>query len=186
MAKKLLTVVGGTGIQGGSVINAALKDGTYRLRAITRNPTSDKAEKLRAQGVEVVQADIGDEQSLVAAFAGSAAVFGVTDFVEPFAQGGPDKAVEVESAQGINIAKAASQTASLEHFIWSTLPNSERMSGGRHYVPHFAGKNRVDDYIKKDKALFAKTTFLWITLYGSNFEAPWFTPFKTASITLCA
>jgi putative NADH-flavin reductase len=65
---KLLTVVGGTGTQGLSLINAALKDGTFRIRAITRNPDSDKSKSLAAKGVEVVKADINDESSLIAAF----------------------------------------------------------------------------------------------------------------------
>ncbi|PNY27047.1 NmrA-like family domain-containing protein 1 [Tolypocladium capitatum] len=176
MAKKLLTVVGGTGTQGLSLINAALEDGTYAVRATTRNAASDKAEALRARGVEVVQADVGDEQSLVEAFKGSAAVYGVTDFFEPFTKHGPEKAVEIESAQGINLAKAASKTASLEHFIWSTLPNGGRLTGGKYLVPHFVAKNRVDDYIKQDEALHAKTTFLWITFYGNNFQYAAFAP----------
>ncbi|KND89128.1 NmrA-like family domain-containing protein 1 [Tolypocladium ophioglossoides CBS 100239] len=176
MAKKLLTVVGGTGTQGLSVINAALKDGTYKVRASTRNPTSEKAEKLRARGVEVVQADVSDEQSLVKAFEGSAAIYGITDFFEPFSKHGPEKAVEIESAQGINVAKAASKTASLEHFIWSTLPNGGKLTRGKYLIPHLVAKNQVDDYIEQDKALYSKTTFLWITFYGNNFQYPMFTP----------
>ncbi|KAM5344017.1 hypothetical protein ACJ41O_012554 [Fusarium nematophilum] len=176
MSKKLLTVVGGTGTQGLSLINAALQDGAYQVRALTRNASSEKAENLRARGVEVVQADVNDEQSLANAFKGSSAIFGVTDFFEPFTHHGPEKAVEVEAGQGINIAKAASQTATLEHFIWSTLPNSARVTQDKWKIPHFVAKNQVDDYIRQDKALLAKTTFFWITFYGNNFQYPVFTP----------
>jgi uncharacterized protein YbjT (DUF2867 family) len=65
---KLLTVIGATGNQGLSVINAALKGGTYRVRGLTRNPASEKATALASRGVEIVKADINDEQSLIAAF----------------------------------------------------------------------------------------------------------------------
>ena len=65
---KLLTVVGGTGSQGLSIINAALKAGGYKIRALTRNSGSEKAKGLIARGVEVAQADINDEQSLIKAF----------------------------------------------------------------------------------------------------------------------
>lgn len=65
---KLLTVVGATGTQGGSVITAALKEGTWKIRGITRNVNSNAAKALTAQGVEMVAADINDEQSLVKAF----------------------------------------------------------------------------------------------------------------------
>jgi hypothetical protein len=43
-------------------------------------------------------------------------------------------------------------------------------------VPHFEAKNKVDDYIKSKPKLFTKTTFLWITFYGTNHVLPIFTP----------
>lgn len=49
-------------------MNAALQDGTYKVRAVTRNVNSEKAKALAARGVEVVTADINSEQSLVKAF----------------------------------------------------------------------------------------------------------------------
>lgn len=65
---QLLTVVGGTGTQGRSVIDAALKNGYSKIRATTRNPDSKNAQELAAKGVEVVKADVNDEASLVKAF----------------------------------------------------------------------------------------------------------------------
>lgn len=65
---KILTVVGGTGTQGLSLINAALADRTYKIRALTRNTSSEKSQALAARGVEVVRADVNDEQSLIKAF----------------------------------------------------------------------------------------------------------------------
>jgi uncharacterized protein YbjT (DUF2867 family) len=173
---KVLTVVGGTGTQGLSLINAAIIDGSYHIRALTRNPSSEKAKALTAKGVEVVKADLNDEQSLIKAFEGSTAIFGVTDFFEPFAANGPEKAIEIEATQGINIAKAAAKTQGLEHYIWSTLPNGAKISSGKYQVPHFVAKNQVDDYIKQDESLKAKTTFLWVTWYGNNYQYPMFTP----------
>jgi NAD(P)-dependent dehydrogenase (short-subunit alcohol dehydrogenase family) len=67
-AMQLLTVVGGTGTQGRSVIEAALKDGHSKIRATTRNRDSKNAQELAAKGVEVVEADVNDEVSLVKAF----------------------------------------------------------------------------------------------------------------------
>ena len=195
---KLLTVVGATGTQGGSVISAALKEGTWKIRGITRKVNSDAAKALTAQGVEMVAADVNDEQSLVKAFQvyhksmllcthlaqpytntyiqGSTAIYAVTDFFEPFAASGPSVAIEIESRQGINLARAATATPTLKHYIWSTLPNGLKISDGKYLVPHFEAKNRVDDYIKADASLFAKTTFLWITFYAANFLYPMFTP----------
>lgn len=64
----ILTVIGATGAQGTSVVNHALKDGKYKVRAITRNVNSDKAKALASRGVEVVAADVNNEQSLTKAF----------------------------------------------------------------------------------------------------------------------
>lgn len=65
---KLLTVVGATGTQGLSLINAALKDGSYKIRGLTRNPSSEKAVALGKRGVEIVKADINNGETLVEAF----------------------------------------------------------------------------------------------------------------------
>jgi uncharacterized protein YbjT (DUF2867 family) len=64
----ILTVVGATGVQGGSVVQSVLKSGKYKVRAVTRNTDSEKAKALASQGVEVVTADLNDEESLVKAF----------------------------------------------------------------------------------------------------------------------
>jgi uncharacterized protein YbjT (DUF2867 family) len=64
----ILIVIGATGSQKGSVVNRALKDGQYKVRGITRDVNSDKAKTLAARGVELVTADLNDEQSLIKAF----------------------------------------------------------------------------------------------------------------------
>jgi uncharacterized protein YbjT (DUF2867 family) len=73
----ILTVVGATGAQGGSVIDSALKAGTYKVRAVTRNIDSEKAKALAARGVEVVAANLNDEQSLIRAFDVSNSLFNI-------------------------------------------------------------------------------------------------------------
>jgi uncharacterized protein YbjT (DUF2867 family) len=65
---KIIAVTGATGTQGGGVVNVMKKTPGWKVRAITRNPTSDSAQKLAADGVEVVAASFDDEESLVEAF----------------------------------------------------------------------------------------------------------------------
>jgi uncharacterized protein YbjT (DUF2867 family) len=65
---KTLTILGATGTQGGSVLKAALEDGSYKVRGVTRNVDSPAAKALTAKGVEMVAADVNDEQSLIKAF----------------------------------------------------------------------------------------------------------------------
>jgi len=170
MSPKLVSVIGATGAQGGSLISALIKDPDhYSIRAITRNAQSSNAKALAARGIEVVEADVNSVSSLKAAFAGSYAVYAITDFFEPFGAHGPTKAIEIESTQGINIAKAAAATPTLEHYIWSTLPNGSEATNGKFEIPHFVSKNKVDAYIRSQPVLLAKTTFFWITFYAQNF-----------------
>jgi uncharacterized protein YbjT (DUF2867 family) len=56
MAGKIV-VLGATGKQGGSVVRALLADGSFKVAAVTRNTTSEQAQKLKGQGVETLQAD---------------------------------------------------------------------------------------------------------------------------------
>ncbi|KAH6662631.1 hypothetical protein F5X68DRAFT_178120 [Plectosphaerella plurivora] len=178
---KIITVVGATGIQGGSVVNALLDDAQYSIRAITRNTNSDAAKALTDRGVEVVQADLNDVISLKAAFAGSYAIFAVTNFFEALPTQGVEKAMEIEIRLGSNLADAAAATESLVHYVWSTLPNSRKLSGGKAVVPYYDSKNRIDDHVRSIPALLAKTTFLWIGWYASNMEYPWNKPTQIAT-----
>ncbi|KAM0082142.1 hypothetical protein ACKRZS_005637 [Fusarium odoratissimum] len=178
---KLVSVIGATGIQGGSVIKALLNDDAYMVRAITRDNTSAAAKSLIEKGVEVVEADLNDTYSLETAFSGSFAIFAATNFFQNFPTLSERAAIEEEATQGINLARAAIATPTLEHFIWSTLPNVSRVSDGKSFVPHFAGKNKVDDYIKSQTELFRKTTFLWVGFYASNLQYPFFKPFPVTS-----
>ncbi|OQV09346.1 hypothetical protein CLAIMM_13476 [Cladophialophora immunda] len=175
---KLLVVVGATGGQGGSVIKTLLGNSEWRLRGITRDLNGAQAKRLAAQGAEMVAADLDDLPSLQAAFTGAQAIYGVTNYPGLLSEIGVIEEARVrEQAQGTNIARAASEVAGLEHYIWSTLPDSEAISGKEWYIPHFSGKGRVDAYIKNElPALFSKTTLLTLPLYGDNFQYPVVTP----------
>jgi len=166
--RKIIAVVGATGAQGGGLARAILDDpaGGFALRAITRNPDSDKARALAA--AEVVAADLDDEPSLVRALEGAHGAYFVTNFWEHFS---PEK----ETAQAGNLARAAKQ-AGVNHVIWSTLDDTrkwvplddDRMPTlmGKYKVPHFDAKGEAD-------ALFTEagvpTTFLLTSFYWDNF-----------------
>jgi uncharacterized protein YbjT (DUF2867 family) len=170
--KKVIAVVGATGAQGGGLARAILDnpDGEFVLRAITRNPDSDKARALAEAGGEVVAADLDDEESLVRALDGAYGAFFVTNFWEHFSP-------EQETAQIGNLARAAKR-AGLKHVIWSTLEDTrewvplddDRMPTlmENYKVPHFDAKGAGN-------ALFAEagvpttnllTSFYWDNLIG--------------------
>lgn len=186
---RLLTVIGATGTQGSSVISTLLAtdphQSTWRLRALTRNPSSDAAHSLQAQGVEVVAADLNSLPSIQAAFKDSYAVFAVTDFFVPFlSTGSVEQAADVEWTHCRNIVEAAADCEGLQHFIFSTLPQAKKISGGKFHVPHFDTKNKAEDLIKSEHpGLLQKTTFLWVGWYGDNFRFPIFQPTLLVSIS---
>jgi hypothetical protein len=45
------------------------------------------------------------------------------------------------------MTKAALRTPTLEHYVWSALPSSAKVSVGKHVAPHFAAKNKIDELI---------------------------------------
>ncbi|TVY28036.1 NmrA-like family domain-containing protein [Lachnellula hyalina] len=142
---KLLTVFGATGQQGGSLIDYVLKNpelsNLYHLRGITRDASKASATSLKERGVQVIQADLSDSQSLVSAVADSYAVFGVTNYWDK-------GSAAIEIAQGKAIADAA-LAASVTLLIWSSLPNVSRMTrGALTDVAHFDSKAEVEEYIR--------------------------------------
>ncbi|KAI1424389.1 hypothetical protein F5Y12DRAFT_453366 [Xylaria sp. FL1777] len=167
---KLITIVGATGNQGRAVITALAGDPNYTLRGLTRNVQSQAAQKLKSQGVEIVAADLDDLSSLKAAFAGSYAVYGVTGIKESLANYDLVTLEKVEEIWGTNIAQAAAETVGLQHLIWSTLPHVSEISGGRVHLSNHVAKNKVDDYIRANADLAAKTTFLVIAQFHINYS----------------
>ncbi|KAF2002445.1 NAD(P)-binding protein [Amniculicola lignicola CBS 123094] len=178
---KLVAVTGATGAQGGSVVNILLKTPGWKVRAVTRNPESDKGKALTAQGVEVVQANFDDEESLVKAFEGANAVFGVTNFWEHLFTGKSQvESGEIEAKQALTLARAVAKTSTVEHYIWSTLPSARKLTDGKVNVAHCDYKADVDDIIKSEfPDLAKKTTFLFFGYYSTNIAFfPFLKPFE--------
>ncbi len=149
--KKLIAVVGATGQQGSAVVRALKANGQFKVRALTRNPA-----KHRELADQVVQADLNRPETLAAAFAGAHGVFLVTNFQEE----GSD---EIKQATA---AVRAAKNAGVKHFVWSTLPDVEAISGGKLHVPHFTGKAKVDRTVKE--AGFENHTFVIAPFYYQN------------------
>src|SRR5712664_257762 len=146
--KKLIAVVGATGQKGGAVVRALQANKQFKVRALTRNPA-----KHSELADEVIQADLNRPETLTAAFEGANGVFLVTNFWEKGTE-------EVNQATA---AVRAAKDAGVKHFVWSTLPDVEAISGGKLHVPHFTGKARVDRLVRE--AEFANYTFVVAPMY---------------------
>lgn len=150
--KPTIAVVGASGQQGQGVVDALKANGAFHVRALTRDP-----ERYRGAADEVVHADLDRPESLDEAFRGAYGVFAVTNAWQP----GTD-----EIAQGRTMA-AAAKAQNVEHFVWSTLPDVEKISGGRLDVPHFTNKARVDTEIAA--AGFRYYSYVMPAFYYQNF-----------------
>lgn len=150
--RPVIAVIGATGAQGGGVVRALVNSGKFGVRAITRSPDS-----YEGPADEVAGADISDPASLEAAFAGAHGVFVVSSFTDSASD---------EVTQGRNAVDAAAN-AGVGHFIWSTLPNVEELSGGKFNVPHFTNKAKVDDLVRE--AGFDSYAFVEAPFYFENF-----------------
>jgi len=157
--KRVITVLGSTGAQGGSVVRALLDQNYWQVRAVTRNARSLAARRLAEAGCAIAEADLNTPDTLLEALRGSYGVFAVTNFWDPATRMG-------EFEQGRNLVLAA-KDAEIQHFIWSTLPDYQALSGGKYPVPHFTGKARVDREITY--AGFRHHTFVEAPFYFQNF-----------------
>jgi uncharacterized protein YbjT (DUF2867 family) len=153
---KLVLVTGATGKQGGSVVEALLTRG-HRVRALTRNPASPAAKRLRQQGVEIAVGDFADHDSLVRAIRGADAVFAMST---PYEQG-----AEKETAQGITITDAA-KAAGVAHFIYSSVASANRATG----ISHFDGKYAVEEHLQASGVPY---TIVAPVFFMENLLAPW-------------
>jgi uncharacterized protein YbjT (DUF2867 family) len=169
MSKPIIAVFGATGAQGGGLVRAILDDpsGEFAVRALTRNPESEKAKAFASRGAEVVRADLDDPESVRRAFEGAHGAFCLTNFWEHFS-------AEKGVAQARTMAEAARATG-IRHAIWSTFEDTreyvplddDRMPTlqGRYKVPHFDGKGEANRYFTE---LGVPTTFLLTSGYFEN------------------
>jgi uncharacterized protein YbjT (DUF2867 family) len=168
--RKLIAVMGATGAQGGGLARAILDDpsGEFAVRAVTRDPRSEKARELAGRGAEVVGADLEDPASIRRAFEGAHGAYCVTFFWNHLSP-------EREVAEARTMAQAA-RDARLRHVIWSTLEDTRKWVAlddprvptlnGKYKVPHFDGKGEADRFFLEANV---PTTFLLAAFYWENF-----------------
>lgn len=168
--KRIIAVVGATGAQGGGLVRAILDDpeGGFAVRALTRNPGSDKAAELAKLGAEVVEADVENRASLEKAFEGCYGAYCVTFYWEHMS---PEK--ELKHAGTL---AGAAKSAGLKHVIWSTLEDTrkwvplddDRMPTlmEKYKVPHFDAKGEANKLFEEAGV---PTTYLYTSFYWDNF-----------------
>ncbi|KND94441.1 NmrA-like family domain-containing protein 1 [Tolypocladium ophioglossoides CBS 100239] len=179
---KLVVILGITGVQGGSVADTYLSAPGWKVRGVTRNPDSAAAKEWAAKGVDVVKGDLDDVESLKRAFRGADVIFGVTDFWTIWknpesnkkrqpGQGLLEYCYEAELRQGRNVADAAATVPKLSRYIFSSMADATRSSGGKYTrLYHMDSKARAAAYAQSLPALAGKFSQIQAPTY---FQLPW-------------
>ncbi|KAH7376637.1 hypothetical protein B0T11DRAFT_314911 [Plectosphaerella cucumerina] len=143
---KLLVVFGATGNQGGSVVDQFLSQAGWQIRALTRDPSSAKAQALASRGAEVAHVDLDKPDTLPAALKGANAVF-------------------------TQVIDAVAKVPTLERFILSSLSNSAKWSNGKYtHVHHFDSKAKAAEYAQDTyPELWKKTSIFQAGFFLTNY-----------------
>ncbi|WP_433165334.1 NmrA/HSCARG family protein [Kribbella sp. CA-247076] len=130
----VIAVLGATGRQGGAVARHLLADG-WRVRALTRKPTSAASNALRAAGADVAQCDMADADSLRRVFEGAYGVYSVQNSLTAGHEG--------EIRQGKNVADAA-RASDVRHVVYGSAGPGLRGTG----VDSWEAKLIIADYLR--------------------------------------
>lgn len=158
-ASGTVLVAGATGRQGGAVLRALLRQG-YKVKALTRNPSSASAMRLQNSGVEIAVGDMTHQDSLGSTLRGVSIVFAMTT---PFQSNHDD-----EVTQGKNIVDAA-KAAGVGHFVFSSVASANKKTG----IPHFETKYKVEEHIVQSGLPY---TIIGPAAFMENFIQPFALP----------
>ena len=154
----LITIVGVLGKQGLSTARTLLQCGRYRIRGITSRVDSPEAQSLIGQGAELINVPLnpGYKNDFREAFRGSYGVFMMTPGIAP------PQTHEFEL--GRQMADAAVE-AGVQHIIFSSLENVDKITGGKKVAPHFTDKARIEEYIR---TLPITSSFIYMAFFYTN------------------
>ncbi|XP_078519195.1 nmrA-like family domain-containing protein 1 isoform X3 [Lissotriton helveticus] len=158
MSKRIIVVFGATGAQGGSVARALISDGTFAVRAVTRDPSKSASQELKKLGAELFKGDLDHIETLKPALTGAYGAFLVTNYWEHCSK-------EKEVAQGKALADL-SKDAGLKHVVFSGLENVKKLTEGKLEVLHFDGKGEVEEYFRD---INVPMTSIRLPCYFDNF-----------------
>ncbi|MFK4804025.1 NmrA/HSCARG family protein [Streptomyces sp. MPA0124] len=151
-----IAVFGATGQQGGAVVDALL-DHKARVRALVRDPRSDRAQALAARGVELAAVRAEDPASSAAALAGVEAFY----FMTPEANSLEE--VEAEVRIGTALVDAAVE-AGVPHVVFNSVFGADRESG----VPHHDSKHAIEEHLRKSGL---RASMVRATAFMENFAS---------------
>ncbi|MDQ7907174.1 NmrA/HSCARG family protein [Phytohabitans sp. ZYX-F-186] len=144
-------VIGATGQQGGATARALLAAGAS-VRALVRNPASDRARAVEALGARLVAGDLRDRDSVFRAAEGVRAVFSVQ--MPEMSESGID--FDGELSQAVNLIDGA-MAAGVPHFVHTSVSGAGQQAGFPGWAegrwaplePYYAAKAGIQDRVRE-------------------------------------
>ncbi|RPJ52305.1 MAG: NmrA/HSCARG family protein [Chloroflexi bacterium] len=130
---KTFVVTGATGRQGSAVVRHLIQAGA-RVKALTRNPSSPKAQKIKALGAELITADMANLEALKILFQGAEGVYSVQN---PYTS-----SFTAEVRQGKNVAEAA-KAAGVAHVVQASTGFGKKTG-----IPSWDSKLEIEEYMR--------------------------------------
>ncbi|MFE2463157.1 NmrA/HSCARG family protein [Streptomyces sp. NPDC059402] len=153
---RTIAVFGATGQQGGAVVDALL-DHKARVRALVRNPQSDRARALAARGVELAVVRADDPASAAVALAAVEGFY----FMTPEANSLEE--VEAEIRLGTALVDAAVE-AGVPHVVFNSVFGADRESG----VPQHDSKHAIEEHLRNSGL---RASMVRATAFMENFAS---------------
>lgn len=151
---KTIFVTGATGNQGGAVTRCLVDHG-FRVKALTRNPVSLRAQQLKSLGVEVIHGNLNEPGTYKDHLRNIDGLFAVHAFIT-----GVEKELK-QSHQLIDQAKLYN----IPHVVYSSVAGADQQTG----VPHWDSKFKIENYLKASGLSF---TIIRPTSLFENFLIP--------------
>jgi uncharacterized protein YbjT (DUF2867 family) len=156
---KVILITGGTGWQGTATAKALCQRG-WRVRVLTRDPSSQKAQAVAAVGAELISGNLASRDSVDGAMAGVDGVFCVIPGATSY---DPKEAFQHQLACSINVIDAAA-AANVKHFILGSAH-----SANREVNSNLANKFKLEEHAR---ATGLRATFLRPVAFMENFSRP--------------
>ena len=135
LSKQTILVIGSTGTQGTKVVDGLINSDKFSIKALTRDKSGDSAISLTNKGVELIEGNMDDLESLNTAMKGVYGVFFIAVGTDWFDTTGP----ETEITRGSNVIQAANKNE-IGHIVFSGVSGGNRSIG----VPQFETKGAIE------------------------------------------
>ena len=153
---KVLLITGATGKQGGAVVDSLLESPEaqkFTILAVTRNPDSPSAQKLKDRGVKIVTGNLNDVPAIFqnAKTVVDQPIWGVFSVQIPIGKGATG---QTEEAQGKGLVDGAVANG-VKMFLYASVDRGgdEKSPDNPTNIPHFISKYNIEKHlVEKAKA----------------------------------